>query len=209
MNTTEFGKLRLTLRSQLHGMSLINSEYNIVLDVFNFAEQIHTGVRKDKVTKEFYHQLSILGFLLSLHPMIMSNNTVKNYTVLVYGAAILHDLYEDYPQHREYIREHFPTLYPYVIRLSKIRDGIKLTTAEYYTELSDCPVSSIVKIVDRIHNISTMVRVFCLEKQSAYLAETREYVLPMIKEAKIRFPENRNMYEHLKSVLNLLITVLE
>ena len=69
--------------------------------------------------------------------------------------------------------------------------------------MEQCDVCSIVKLTDRIHNISTMIGVFSEEKQNKYLEEVDTYFFPILKTAKRLFPEQENAYENLKSMLTV------
>jgi len=46
-----------------------------------------------------------------------------------------------------------------------------------------------------------MQGVFTREKQSAYISETEEYILPMLKEARKNFPEQESAYQNIRQVL--------
>jgi (p)ppGpp synthase/HD superfamily hydrolase len=195
MNSTEHEKLKLTLRSQLAGMALLDPQYHQCIAALNYAEKVHTGLRKDG-KNEFYHQISILGFALSLHALI-------KFPAKVYVAIILHDAVEDYPQLDTELRKLFPNEYEYIVRLSKIRNGIKLAESEYFSEIAGCPVSSIAKGIDRIHNLSSMIVPFSLAKQESYIKEVDDFFLPMLKQAKRNFPEQSPIYEVIKSMLTV------
>lgn len=65
MNTTEHQKFRLTMRSIIVGMTMVDKRYAITLAAFDYAEKNHTGLRKDGVTPEFNHQLNIFGFMIT------------------------------------------------------------------------------------------------------------------------------------------------
>jgi (p)ppGpp synthase/HD superfamily hydrolase len=166
----------------------------------NLAEsRIHTGMRKDGKTKEFYHQLSIVAFLITQH-----HNLAKPRET--YIAAILHDTPEDYPEFSATIREMFPNDFVYAQRLSKIdSDGNLIPYATYFGEMGRCPVCSVVKLVDRIHNASTMLGVFSQEKVRKYIDEIVKYFLPMAKTARRSFPEQDAFYELAKSVLSMKV----
>lgn len=196
MNTTNFKDLKLTLRSQLIGMATIDPKYWICVEAFNYAEKVHDGERKGG-GPEFYHMLSILAALMDKHDSLIDPH-------LVYAAALLHDTYEDYPEKENELREKFPTIFQYIVRLSKIRNGIKIPYKQYFSEMAACHVCSVVKPEDRVHNLSSMVEVFSLEKQQSYISEVDEYFLSMLKQARTNFPRQFKAYHALKNELNLL-----
>jgi (p)ppGpp synthase/HD superfamily hydrolase len=199
MNTTEPAKLLQTIRSQLSGMAKADARYEDCIKALNFAATaIHTGVRKDGVTPEFYHQLSILGFLITQHHNLFDPRST-------YMAAILHDAIEDYPEFSGQIRELFPADFIYAQRLSKMRNGEIVPYKLYFDEMAACPVCSPVKLADRIHNISTMPGVFSASKMRKYIGEVTTWFLPMAKQARRNFPGQSDFYEMAKSVLSMKV----
>lgn len=202
MNTTDYEKLKLTIRSQLVGMALIDTRYLICVRALDYAATIHTGLRKDGKTPEFYHQLSLVGYALT-----QVRNMKKPW--LIIATLILHDTYEDNQHLEEELREQFPKVFEYVVRCSKIRRGEKVDMVLYTTELSECAICSVVKLIDRLHNISTMLGVFSEKKLVEYVDETVTHYLPMLKTAKRKFQKQHELYELLKSNLNLLLSPIQ
>ncbi|MHD0644837.1 hypothetical protein ACYPKM_04370 [Pseudomonas aeruginosa] len=199
MNTTEHKKLLQTVRSHLQGMAANDSSYNDCVRALNYiVERVHTGTRKDGVTPESYHQLSILGFLLTQHKNLINPRAV-------YMAAILHDVIEDYPELISEVALMFPDDIVYAIRLSKVRNGADVPYDLYFSEMAECPVCSVVKLADRIHNASTMAGVFSFEKTRKYLDEIIKYFLPMAKTARRNFPQQAAFYELSKSILSMKV----
>jgi (p)ppGpp synthase/HD superfamily hydrolase len=207
MNTTEYAKLRQTIRSQLSGMAKNEPSpmaanapsYNDCLRALNFAEKVHVGLRKDGKTLEFYHQLSILGFLITQHANLEDPRSV-------YIAAILHDTPEDYPQYDAELTTMFPRDIANIKALSKYRAGELIPYKVYFGEMETNPVTSVVKLVDRIHNLSSMVGVFTPEKKRKYVEEVTQWFLPMAKEARNNFPRQKDFYELAKSVLSMYVS---
>jgi (p)ppGpp synthase/HD superfamily hydrolase len=212
MNTTEFDKLKLTIRAQLLGMAQIDESYLTCVRALDYASEIHTGFRKDGVTPEFYHQLSLVGFALTqIRNMRFAPTQVPNMThaATIIGTLLLHDTYEDNQHLEDEIRQKFAELIEYVIRSSKIRRGVKLNTQEYIDEVALCIICSIVKLIDRLHNLSTMQGVFSEAKLREYVEETEKYYFPMLKKAKRLFPEQNALYELMKSVLHLQLNAIK
>lgn len=198
MNTTDYQKLLQSIRSQFLGMAKQDSSYNDCLRALDFAEKIHTGTRKDGKTKEFYHQLSLVGFLITQHHNLEDPRSV-------YVAAILHDTPEDYPEFIAEIAAKFPKDVDNAIGLSKIRDGELIPYSVYFKHMATSPVLSVVKLVDRIHNASTMAGVFSPEKMRKYIGEIVQWFLPMAKQARRNFPQQEAFYEMAKSVLSMKV----
>jgi (p)ppGpp synthase/HD superfamily hydrolase len=214
MNTTEFDKLKLTIRAQLLGMAQIDESYLTCVRALDYASEIHTGFRKDGVTPEFYHQLSLVGFALTqIRNMRFAPTQAQapnmTHAATIIGTLLLHDTYEDNQHLEDEIRQKFAELIEYVIRSSKIRRGVKLNTQEYIDEVALCIICSIVKLIDRLHNLSTMLGVFSEAKLREYVEETEKYYFPMLKKAKRLFPEQNALYELMKSVLHLQLNAIK
>lgn len=160
----------------------------------------HTGTRRDRVTPEFSHQIEIAFYALTLEGSLI-------YPEATVSAIFLHDLVEDYPDYPvDALRRDFdPDIADPVLKLSKMRPAggarYRVEDLAYYEEIALDPVASVGKGADRIHNLSTMVGVFGPAKQLAYVAETEEHVLPMLKAARRRFTRQAPVYENMKFVL--------
>jgi (p)ppGpp synthase/HD superfamily hydrolase len=196
MNTTDHPKLRLILHSQILGLAQNDDQYYVTLAAFDYAEKHHTGLRKDGVTPEFNHQLNILGFMYT---------QIKNIQQpwLVLAVILLHDTLEDNNELEDEIIALFPDVYPFVNRISKVRRGQKLKNADYYAPMASCPVCSLAKGADRLHNLTTMVGVIKLDKLQEAIDETEEFVLPMLKLAKQSARKQTSAYELIKSLINV------
>lgn len=195
MNTTEHQKLLQTIRAQLTAMAKEDPEYADCVKALNFAENVHTGVRKDGKTPELYHQVSILAYLLTQHRNLEDPRSV-------YVAAILHDTTEDYPELEAQVAAMFPKDIANINGLSKVRKGQLVPYSVYFGEMGHNAVTSVVKLVDRMHNVSTMPGVFKPEKMRKYIVEIQKYFLPMAKAARRNFPQQDAFYELAKSELS-------
>lgn len=203
MNTTEYARLKTSLKNQLRGMAVIDPRYELPLRALSYAETIHTGMRKCGNVPEYYHQLSLLGWLMSIHPLLEK-------PWLVYTAAILHDVAEDYPEQIMVMLELFgEEVVSHSKLLSKYDErGNKLSYDVYFNEIALCPVCSIVKAADRIHNLSTMQEPFSIEKQKQYIDDVYKYFLPMLKKARGLHVTQVHCYELAKSTLSLLVVAI-
>ena len=66
-------------------------------------------------------------------------------------------------------------------------------TAQYYQGIGSNRLASLVKIIDRCNNVSTMALSFSDEKLSAYIDETEKYVLPLMSQMKRLYPDDNNV----------------
>lgn len=181
---------------------LVGRNYFIALKALEFARKNHSGTRKDGFTPEFQHQLEICHYLITL------KNLENEEMVLV--CALLHDVMEDYNIPVETMEKEFsPEITKKILILSKVYQGKKKDMNLYFSEIASCPVCSIVKGADRIHNLQSMPGVFSVEKQKAYIEEVNKYFLPMIKSASYSFPHQSLAYFNIKHLLKSQISLIE
>lgn len=197
-----FTKKKLALRNQL-----IGANYFHALAAFEFAEKLHTGYRKDKVTPEFQHQIEI-----ALHALTLPNLMFREEVI---SAIMLHDVREDFDVSDGEIRDIFWNSTQFqervagaVERVTKKFRGTSKDLAVMFEEMSRCPIASIVKGCDRVNNVNTMVGVFGIDKQKQYCGEVRELFLPMLKVARRNFPHQVNAYESIKFTLNTQLNLI-
>lgn len=200
---TKFEKKLLTLRQQL-----IGARYHHALAALEFAIRYHTGIRKDGITPEFQHQVEIALFALTL-PDLMHRQAVI-------ATIMLHDVREDYGVTAGEIRElffedaEFAALVDRAVEnMTKEFRGVKKDEKALFEAMSQDPIASIAKGCDRIHNISSMLGVFTVEKQKKYVQEVHDLFLPMLKTARRLFPHQVNAYELLKFTLHMQIDLIK
>lgn len=175
--------------------TLLGKGWYNALAAMEFAIGFHQGTRKDKVTPEFFHQIEIAGFLLTLSDgLLFPEETI--------AVAFLHDCPEDYDVGFEEIDSRFGSRVTKSTKLvTKTHRGRKITPEAYFNDMSEDPIASVVKGVDRINNQSTIVGVFSPDKQKAYVMETTGYIIPMLKIARKRCPRQFNIYQNIIFVL--------
>ena len=114
-----YEKLKSALRYWLYGRG-----YYMAVKAMEYAGKHHTGLRKDGKTPEFYHQLSIAGYvrtLILLHP----EETM--------AAAFLHDVVEDCDISVSEIERRFGKDTAFAVSLlSKRKDGYTIENSPYY-----------------------------------------------------------------------------
>ena len=169
-------------------------EYPLALSALNFAKLYHTGMRKDGVTPEFDHQVSIVRFILKLAPYLMHPDETL-------AVGFLHDVSEDYSIPFTEIAKKFNTKISRGVNLvTKKFDGVSRREDKLFQLMAQHPVASIVKGVDRIHNQSTM-EPFTNTKKGEYLDFTDGNIIPMLLEAKNNFPTQSDAYDMILRVL--------
>lgn len=68
----------------------------------------------------------------------------------------------------------------------------------YYNMLLQSREESLTKLIDRCHNVSSMAGTFSVTKLKAYIEETRQYVLPLLRKVKNQYPEESDILFVLK-----------
>jgi (p)ppGpp synthase/HD superfamily hydrolase len=184
----KFDKMRIAMRYWLHGRG-----YHNAVRAMEFAYKYHTGTRKDGITPEFHHQVSIASYLRTLQ---------LKYQEEALATAFLHDIIEDHKVDLKVISAEFGEDIAKAVKLlTKKNIGEAPDTETYFDNMSNCPIASLVKGGDRIHNFQTMIDIFTPEKKQEYIDECENHILPMLKEARRKFPEQEPAYENIKLVL--------
>jgi len=197
-----FKKKALTLRQYLNGAG-----YFEAMTAMEFASSYHVGVRKDGHTPEFDHQISIALYALTL-PNLKHRQEVI-------ATIFLHDVREDYHITDHEIRSLFidqtisDRVSHAVENMTKEWRGERKDEQKLFNAMSEDPIASIAKGCDRIHNFQSMVGVFKLEKQKAYIQEAKDLFLPMLKTARRNFPHQALAYENIKHMLLSQIELIE
>lgn len=199
---TKFKKKALTLRQYLHGAGYFNA-----LRAMEFAAKHHTGTRKDGETPEFDHQISIALFALTLPNLRFREEIIT--------TIFLHDVREDYHVTDQEVRALFDDeafagrVARAVENMTKEWRGVRKDEKLLFAAMAEDEIASIAKGCDRIHNFQSMVGVFKLEKQKAYIAEAEELFFPMLKAARRNFPHQALAYENIKHMLRSQIELIE
>ena len=138
------------------------------LKAMSFARDKHSG------------QFRKSGDPYIIHPLLMACNAVSIgiRDDAVVATILLHDVCEDF----------------------RVMDGETKEIAKnrYYNMLLQSREATLTKLLDRCHNVSSMAGTFSREKLKAYIDETRQYVLPMLRKAKRVYPEDADVLFILK-----------
>ena len=169
--------------------------YFMALEAMEYASKFHTGKRKDGVTPEFFHQISIAHHIRSLEKSLQFPEETL-------ATIFLHDVAEDFDVGFEEIENRFGKVVRRAVEaMTKRHRGKEKSKEDYYQTLASDPISSIVKGGDRVHNIQSMIGVFSKEKQAAYIKEAEGHIIAMLKEARRRFPRQEAAYENIKLMM--------
>lgn len=82
-----------------------------------------------------------------------------------------------------------------------VQNAVLLVTKEegeskrkYFSQIGENRIASMVKLIDRCHNVSQMSLAFSREKLGKYIHETEEYILPLLAASKDKWPEHSQQY---------------
>lgn len=185
------------------------------------ANKTYTYLKGYAMGLEWHDTLAALSFARVAHkdqlrksgePYIIHPLTVATHAVAlgikedaVAAAAILHDVMEDCGVKMDDLPVS-DTAKDAVRRLTHIKGE---PIEPYYREIGESRIASLVKLLDRCDNVSTMAGVFSVEKVQQYIEETREYVLPLLRQTKDRWPGDSNALFVLKYHIMSVIDGLE
>lgn len=193
-------KRKIAMRAYLSG-----KEYYSALKAMALVEEIEVGFRKDGETPKFDHQLKVVEILATLEPwFIFPQETLT--------VGFLHDVLEDHGERYSTsdLNARFGNTVGYAVWvLSKKNQGMVRTPEAYFEGLGLGPITSLVKLADRAHNISTMIGAFSDEKQLQYAEEVEKYFHPMAKRARKQFPSQYQAYQNLLMILNLQVDLIK
>lgn len=179
---------------------LLGKGYNRAVRSMAFNRKLFSGTRKDGITPEFDHHVSQVQYARTLPDLLFPEETMC--------TIFFHDTMEDKDLSPEEIVRLFPEdpafarkVADAAWRMTKKWRGEKRGEEALFEEMAKCPIASIAKGCDRIHNVQTMVGVFTFDKQRRYLEEVDRLFLPMLKEAEGNFPEQEAAYKNIRSNL--------
>lgn len=182
---------------------MIGAGFHNAVRAMTWCEEHHPGFRKDGKTPAFAHQIWIANHIRTLP---LPRETME----LALVGAFLHDTREDKGVSLEEVAALFGAEAASLMDgLTKKVRGLELPRETYFAGLVETPLRALVKGVDRLHNLSSMVGVFDRAKQKKYIDETRQWHLPMLKTARRRFPEYEAAYENIKQSLLSRIDLIE
>lgn len=186
-----YQKHLISLRAWLHG-----SGKHEALRALEFARPLHNGLRKDGVTPEFAHQVFMMNFARSFDPVLLHPDATLS-------VLALHDVIEDKNVSILEIQAEFGDQIAHPVFLMSAPEGETAEEkAERFRAMAECPIASVGKAIDRVHNVVSMVGVFTPEKVARYIAESEELILPMMKAARRRFPKQIPVYEISKLMIS-------
>ena len=164
--------------------------------VLPYARELHKGqLRKGKDKVPYiYHPL-----LISCHALALGLDDDN-----LVSTALLHDVCEDCGVAVEELPVNEITKTA-VSLLTKINDDDE----QYYVQISQNAVATMVKLLDRCNNISSMAVGFSKEKMVEYIKETEKWFYPLLHKAKYEFPMYSNQIFLIKYHMTSVIEVIK
>jgi GTP pyrophosphokinase len=154
------------------------------------------GVRRRGGSNMFRHQISTLGILIDykiIDPVLLK-------------AAVIHDLFEDAPTMPgvteadiKAIDADGPAVYDLVMEVTpRVADGVREPKADYLLRImqSGSRRAKLLKLADRISNLTALGFVHDPAFVRRYLRETRACILPYAEEV------NRDMFRELSDLVD-------
>lgn len=187
---------------------LLGKGFHRALRAMDFNQRLFGGTRKDGITPEFDHHICQAQYVRTLLPHLL-------YPEETLCVVFFHDTPEDKGLSVDEIRKFFvdePEFGDRVAqaswKMTKKWRGNLFDEEVLFDTMGKCPISSIAKGCDRIHNFQSMVGVFSLAKQKSYLKEGDRLFLPMLKDAERRFPEQEGAYKNIRTFLKMQISLI-
>lgn len=174
--------------------------------VLPLVRELHKGqVRRGKEAVPYIsHPL-----MMACHALALELNEDD-----IISTILLHDVCEDCnvtPQElpvNETVREAVRRM-TFEIRADENEETAR---ERYYREIAENRIATVVKVIDRCNNISTMALGFSKPQIIRYIAETEEFVMPLLKIMKYNYPEFNNaaflIKYQMKSVLESLKSMI-
>jgi (p)ppGpp synthase/HD superfamily hydrolase len=168
---------------------------NITLAPYIVKAMALIGVRRRGGSNMFRHQLSTLAILLDY----------KHVDPVLLKAAVIHDLFEDAPampgvSETEITRidADGPAVYQLVMEITiRMVDGVREPKSDYLRRVMQAgsPRATILKLADRISNLTALGFVHDQAFVQRYLTETRVSILPWAEAV------NPDMYRELSDLV--------
>jgi len=198
MNKAGFNpdKMYTFLRGYASGAGLTET-----MKALSFARTQHAG------------QFRKSGEAYIVHPLTMACNAVslgiREDDVI--AAILLHDVCEDCNVGIMELPVSGAVRRSVSLLTFMVMDGESKETAKnrYYNMILEDRAATLTKIIDRCHNVSSMAGTFSREKLVSYIEETRQYVLPLLRKAKSRYPADADIFFILKYHMTSVVDSIE
>ncbi len=180
-------------------------EHNFLRAIERFSKDEQDNIKKalELAKKIHEHQFRDEWLPYYVHCIAVAKDIVNqwwNYEDTV--VSLLHDTIEDHPDKIQYetIKDIFwESIAKSISKLSKLRDGIKISNEQYYKEISEDTDNLKRKGYDRINNLRSLYYNPDQEKVKRYIQETETKLIPLFEE---KFPDLATQMKEIIEFLN-------
>lgn len=167
------------------------------VEVLPYARGLHQGqVRKGKENVPYiYHPL-----LMACHALALGLDDDD-----LVSAIILHDVCEDCEVQIDELPVNNVTKEAVMLLTKNSAKDMET----YYKDISGNWIATMVKLIDRCNNVSTMSTAFSKEKLIEYINETEKYVYPLLRLAKTKYSKYSNPIFLIKYHMTSIIATLK
>lgn len=198
MNKSSFNseKMYTYIRGFANGAHMTDT-----LKALSYAREKHSG------------QLRKSGEPYFVHPLTMACNAIsigiREDTVI--ATILLHDVCEDCGVDPALLPVSDTVQHSVELLTFSVMEGETKEIAKnrYYNMIQQDRAATLTKLIDRCHNVSSMAGTFSKEKLKAYIEETRQYVLPLLRKAKSLYPEDSDILFVLKYHITSVVDSIE
>lgn len=166
-----------------------------------FARSKHEGQLRKSGEPYIVHPLTMACDALSLG--IKDDNTI--------ATILLHDVCEDCGISVEQLPVNNVVKRGVELMTFTVMEGEtkEIAKRRYYNMLVQSREAAVTKLIDRCHNVSSMAGTFTVEKLKSYIDETRDYVLPLLRQVKDAYPDESNILFILKYHITSVIDAID
>lgn len=166
-----------------------------------FARSKHEGQLRKSGEPYIVHPLTMACDALSLG--IKDDNTI--------ATILLHDVCEDCGISVEQLPVNNVVKRGVELMTFTVMEGEtkEIAKRRYYNMLVQSREAAVTKLIDRCHNVSSMAGTFTVEKLKSYIDETRDYVLPLLRQVKNAYPDESNILFILKYHITSVIDAID
>ena len=195
--------------------SSFNSEkmYTYIRGFANGAHMTETLKALSYAREKHSGQLRKSGEPYFVHPLTMACNAIsigiREDTVI--ATILLHDVCEDCGVDPALLPVSDTVQHSVELLTFSVMEGETKEIAKnrYYNMIQQDRAATLTKLIDRCHNVSSMAGTFSKEKLKAYIEETRQYVLPLLRKAKSLYPEDSDILFVLKYHITSVVDSIE
>ena len=195
--------------------SSFNSEkmYTYIRGFANGAHMTETLKALSYAREKLSGQLRKSGEPYFVHPLTMACNAISIgiREDAVIATILLHDVCEDCGVDPALLPVSDTVQHSVELMTFSVMEGETKEIAKnrYYNMILQDRAATLTKLIDRCHNVSSMAGTFSKEKLKAYIVETRQYVLPLLRKAKTLYPEDSDILFVLKYHITSVVDSIE